>query len=64
MQSSDPKKTMGASVLVSAGSFNTQLYGVRLDTGEVSQWGGLRAFISLMTLSSNGCLTNARFGNT
>lgn len=59
MQSSDPKREMGATALMSFGSFNTQLYGVRFDTGEVSQWGGLRAFLSLKTLSSNGYLTNA-----
>ena len=59
MQSSDPTKTMGMNTLLSVGSFNTQLYGVRFDTGEVSQWGGLRAFLSLKTFSSNGYLTNA-----
>ena len=42
-----------------AGSFNTRLYGVRFDTGEVSEWGGTRAFLSVKTLSSDGYLTNA-----
>ncbi|HEY4446055.1 MAG TPA: TonB-dependent receptor [Steroidobacteraceae bacterium] len=59
VQSADPKKTQGFDVLASAGSFNTQLYGVRYDTGEVSNWGGLRAFISVKTISSDGYLTNA-----
>jgi iron complex outermembrane recepter protein len=59
VQSADPKKTMGVTTLASFGSFNTQLYGVRYDTGEVSDWGGLRAFISIKTISSDGYLTNA-----
>jgi iron complex outermembrane receptor protein len=59
VQSADPKKTMGFSTLLSFGSFDTHLEGVRYDTGEVSDWGGLRAFISLKTISSTGYLTNA-----
>jgi len=59
MQSADPKKTMGFTTLLSFGSFNTRLYGVRFDTGEVSEWGGTRAFLSVKTLSSDGYLTNA-----
>jgi len=59
MQSSDPKKEMGASALLSFGSFNTQLASVRFDTGEVENWGGMRAFVSVKTLSSDGYLTNA-----
>jgi iron complex outermembrane recepter protein len=59
VQSADPKKTMGLDTLLSFGSFNTQLYGVRFDTGEVDQWNGMRAFASFKTLSSDGYLTNA-----
>jgi iron complex outermembrane receptor protein len=59
VQSSDPKKTQGFTTLLSLGSFDTRLYGVRYDTGEVSDWGGTRAFISLKELSSDGYLTNA-----
>jgi iron complex outermembrane receptor protein len=59
MQSADPKKTMGLTTLLSFGSFNTQLVGVRFDTGEVSEWGGTRAFLSVKTLSSDGYLSNA-----
>ncbi len=59
VQSADPKKTQGFTTLASFGSFNTQLYGVRYDTGEVSDWGGARAFISVKTISSDGYLTNA-----
>jgi iron complex outermembrane receptor protein len=59
MQSADPKKTMGLTTSLSYGSFNTQLYGARFDTGEVSEWGGTRAFISVKSLSSDGYLTNA-----
>jgi iron complex outermembrane receptor protein len=59
MQSSDPKHTFGATALLSFGSFNTKLYGARLDTGDVSQWGNTRAFVSYKYLSSDGYLTNA-----
>ncbi|MDB6085757.1 MAG: hypothetical protein JWN43_3638 [Gammaproteobacteria bacterium] len=59
LQSADPKKVMGLTTTLSYGSFNTQLYGVRFDTGEVSEWGGTRAFISIKSLSSDGYLTNA-----
>src|SRR3984957_11330819 len=59
VQSADPKKPMGLDTLLSFGSFNTQLYGVRFDTGEISEWGGTRALISIKTLSSDGYLTNA-----
>src|SRR3984885_5757838 len=58
VQSADPKKTMGLDTLLSFGSFNTQLYGVRFDTGEVDQWNGMRAFASFKTLSSDGYLPN------
>jgi iron complex outermembrane receptor protein len=59
VQSDDPKQDMGLSTMASYGSFNTQVYGVRFDTGEVSGWGGLRAFLSLKTMNSDGYLTNA-----
>jgi iron complex outermembrane receptor protein len=59
MQTADPAKTMGFTTAASVGSFNTRLYSARYDTGEVSDWGGMRAFISLKTLSSDGYLTNA-----
>jgi len=64
MQSADPKKTMGFNTLLSFGSFNTQLYGVRFDTGEVSEWGGTRAFLSVKNLSSDGYLTDAYLNRT
>jgi len=59
VQSADPKKTQGLTTLLSFGSFNTQLYGVRYDTGEIDQWNGMRAFASFKTFSSDGYLTNA-----
>jgi iron complex outermembrane receptor protein len=59
VQSDDPKHTMGLSVMASYGSFNTQVYGVRYDTGDVDQWGGTRAYLSLKTMSSDGYLSNA-----
>jgi iron complex outermembrane receptor protein len=59
VQSADPKREMGFTTLLSFGSFNTYLEGVRFDTGEVSQWGGLRAFVSIKHISSDGYLTGA-----
>ncbi len=59
VQSADPKKQLGLTTLLSFGSFSTHLEGVRFDTGEISEWGGTRAFISLKTISSNGYLTKA-----
>jgi len=59
VQSDDPKRSMGFSTIASYGSFNTQVYGVRFDTGEVGEWGGTRAFLSLKTMSSDGYLSNA-----
>src|SRR6202142_3626254 len=44
-QSADPKKTQGFTTLVSYGSFDTWLVGGGYDTGEISDWGGTRAFI-------------------
>jgi iron complex outermembrane receptor protein len=64
MQSADPSHTVGLNVLASYGSFNTQLYGVRFDTGEISEWGGTRAFLSVKSLSSDGYLTNAFLSRT
>ena len=64
MQSSDPAKTMGLTALASFGSFNTQLYGVRADTGEISEWGGTRAFLSVKQLSSDGYLTDSPINRT
>jgi len=59
MQTADPKKELGLQTWLSYGSFSTHLEGVRLDTGEVSQWGGMRAYISLKSVSSLGYLSNA-----
>src|ERR1700734_631952 len=59
VQSADPKKTQGLTTLLSFGSFDTRLYGLRYDTGEISDWGGTRAFVSFKNLSSDGYLTNA-----
>jgi iron complex outermembrane receptor protein len=59
VQSADPKKAQGLTTLLSYGSFNTRLVGVRYDTGEISDWGGTRGFISLKNLASDGYLTNA-----
>ncbi len=64
VQSADPRKARGLTTLLSFGSFNTRLYGVRYDTGEISDWGGTRGFISLKDLSSDGYLTNANLDRT
>ena len=59
VQSADPKHTQEVTTNLSFGSFKTQVEGIRYDTGDVSQWGGTRAFISLKHISSDGYLTNA-----
>jgi iron complex outermembrane receptor protein len=59
VQSADPKRESGLTTWLSIGSFDTRLFGARYDTGEVSEWGGTRAFISLKTISSEGYLSNA-----
>ena len=59
MQSEDPKRVAGLSALVSYGSFDTQIYGLRGDTGTLDKWGGARAFLSVKYLTSEGYLTNA-----
>jgi iron complex outermembrane receptor protein len=64
VQSADPSKDMGFTTLLSFGSFNTRLEGARFDTGEVSQWGDLRGFISIKHISSDGYLTNANIDRT
>jgi iron complex outermembrane receptor protein len=51
VQSADPKHTQEVTANLSFGSFKTQVEGVRYDTGDVSQWGGTRAFISLKHIS-------------
>jgi iron complex outermembrane receptor protein len=59
VQSDDPSKERGASVILSDGSFNTRLAGVRLDTGEFDEWGGTRAYVDVKSFASNGYLSNA-----
>jgi iron complex outermembrane receptor protein len=59
VQSADPKREQGLTTLLSFGSFNTHVEGVRYDTGEISEWGGTRAFISLKDMASDGYLTNS-----
>jgi iron complex outermembrane recepter protein len=59
VQSDDPRKETAITTNLSAGSFNTYVAGVRFDTGEMSQYGNTRAFISIKTISSNGYLSNA-----
>jgi iron complex outermembrane receptor protein len=59
VQSDDPKKVSQITTNLTLGSFNTQVAGVRYDTGEMSQYGGTRAFVSIKTISSDGYLSNA-----
>ncbi len=42
--SKDPSATFGITPYVSFGSFNTQLYGLEVDTGTIAETGGTRAF--------------------
>lgn len=64
VQSADPKHEMGFTTLLSFGSFSTHVEGVRYDTGEIGEWGGTRAFISLKTMGSDGYLTNANLSRS
>jgi iron complex outermembrane receptor protein len=59
MQSEDPKRTAGLSALLSYGSFDTQIYGLRGDTGVLDHWGDARAFLSVKYMTSQGYLSNA-----
>lgn len=59
VHSADPKDKMGATGILSVGSFNTTLAGARFDTGDIAEWGGTSAFIDAKNITSNGYLSNA-----
>jgi iron complex outermembrane recepter protein len=64
VQSDDPKTAMSLTTVLSDGSFSTRLAGVRFDTGEISAWGGTRAYFDVKNISSNGYLSNASLNRT
>ncbi|MFC5581454.1 TonB-dependent receptor [Rhodanobacter terrae] len=59
VDSKDPEPVMGINPFFSVGSFNTQVEGLRFDTGTMNQYGGTTAYFSAKNLSSDGYLTNA-----
>jgi iron complex outermembrane recepter protein len=59
VDSKDPDMKMSVNPFFSVASFNTQVEGVRLDTGKLDQYGGTTAYFSAKNLSSDGYLTNA-----
>src|SRR6202021_84950 len=56
VQWADAKKTQALPPLLRFRSVAPGLSGGRYDTGEISEWGGTRAFVSLKNLSSDGSL--------
>jgi len=59
VDSKSPDLKMSVNPFFSVGSFNTQVEGVRVDTGKLDQYGGTTAYFSAKNLSSDGYLTNA-----
>src|ERR1700744_1490872 len=53
-----PSSEMGITPYASYGSFNTQTYGLELDSGEIDATGGTRVSLDAEGLSSDGYLTN------
>ncbi|MDE2154320.1 MAG: TonB-dependent receptor [Xanthomonadaceae bacterium] len=59
VDSKDPEPVMSVNPFFSVGSFNTQVEGVRFDTGKLSRYGGTTAYLSVKNLNSDGYLTHA-----
>ncbi|WP_189339645.1 TonB-dependent receptor [Rhodanobacter denitrificans] len=59
VDSKDPDQTMSVNPFLSVASFNTQVEGVRVDTGKLDQYGGTTAYFSVKNLNSDGYLTHA-----
>lgn len=59
IRSKDPLASGSVTPYASFGSFNTQVYGAELDTGESSKYGGGRLFIDGESLTSDGYLSYA-----
>ena len=57
--SKDPEPVMSVNPFFSVASFNTQVEGLRFDTGKLAQYGGTTAYFSAKNLSSDGYLTHA-----
>lgn len=59
VDSKTPDLKSSVNPFFSVGSFNTQVEGVRVDTGKLDQYGGTTAYFSAKNLSSDGYLTHA-----
>ncbi len=59
VDSKDPDQQMSVNPFLSVASFNTQIEGVRVDTGKLDRYGGTTAYFSAKNLSSDGYLTHA-----
>jgi iron complex outermembrane receptor protein len=56
--SKEPGSTFALTPFVSFGSFNTQLYGLQVDTGTIASTGGTRAYFDGEGTTSDGYLSN------
>ncbi len=59
VDSKDPRPVMSVNPFFSVASFNTQVEGLRFDTGKLDRYGGTSAYFSAKNLSSDGYLTHA-----
>ena len=59
VDSKDIKTDAGITPYASAGSFNTRLFGIEMDTGVMKNSGDASAFVDYKNFSSDGYLTNA-----
>jgi iron complex outermembrane recepter protein len=64
VMSDDPSHEMRLTGTLSDGSFSTRLAGARFDTGTIDSWGGVRAFLDVESLASDGYLSNSRINRT
>ena len=55
----DPSAVSGISPYMSAGSFNTKLFGAELDTGTMHNWGDGSAYLDVKQITSDGWDQNA-----
>jgi iron complex outermembrane receptor protein len=64
VMSDDPSREMRLTGTLSDGSFSTRLAGARFDTGTLDTWGGVRAFLDVESLASDGYLSNSRLNRS
>jgi iron complex outermembrane receptor protein len=64
VMSDDPSRDMRLTATLSDGSFSTRLAGARFDSGTLENWGGVRAFLDVESLASDGYLSNSRLNRT